>query len=70
MKPGVIGLLLSGRSTAFGVLTRRESETASRGEDRLAIVRVPNKHVDRLNWIDDILGDIESSKVIINKIYP
>jgi GTP-binding protein YchF len=49
MKLGIIGLPLSGRSTTFEALTRQGSETASRGEDRLAVVRVPDERVDRLS---------------------
>jgi ribosome-binding ATPase YchF (GTP1/OBG family) len=49
MKIGIIGLPLSGRSTTFEALTRQGSETASRGEDRLAVVRVPDERVDRLS---------------------
>jgi ribosome-binding ATPase len=49
MKLGIIGLPLSGRSTTFEALTRQGSETASHGEDRLAVVRVPDERVDRLS---------------------
>jgi len=42
MKLGIIGLPLSGRSTTFEALTRQGGETAARGEDRLAVVRVPD----------------------------
>jgi GTP-binding protein YchF len=49
MKLGIIGLPLSGRSTTFEALTRQGAETASRGEDRLAVVRVPDERVDRLS---------------------
>lgn len=49
MKLGIIGLPLSGRSTTFEALTRQGSVTASRGEDRLAVVRVPDERVDRLS---------------------
>jgi len=49
MKLGIIGLPLSGRSTTFEALTRQGGETASRGEDRLSVVRVPDERVDRLS---------------------
>jgi hypothetical protein len=49
MKLGIIGLPLSGRSTTFEALTRQGGESASRGEDRLAVVRVPDERVDRLS---------------------
>jgi hypothetical protein len=49
MKLGIIGLPLSGRSTAFEALTRQGGEIAARGEDRLAVVRVPDERVDRLS---------------------
>ena len=51
MKLGIIGLPLSGRSTTFEALTRQGGETASRGEDRLAVVRVPDERVDRLSRV-------------------
>jgi ribosome-binding ATPase len=50
MKLGIIGLPLSGRSTTFEALTR-QGETAAHGEDRLAMVRVPDERVDRLGRI-------------------
>jgi ribosome-binding ATPase len=49
MKLGIIGLPLSGRSTTFEALTRQGGEAAARGEDRLAVVRVPDERVDRLS---------------------
>jgi len=49
MKLGIIGLPLSGRSTTFEALTRQGGETAGRGEDRIAVVRVPDERVDRLS---------------------
>jgi GTP-binding protein YchF len=49
MKLGIIGLPLAGRSTTFEALTGQAGETASRGEDRLAVVRVPDDRVDRLS---------------------
>ena len=49
MKIGVIGLPLSGRSTIFEALTRQGGETLSRGEDRTAVVRVPDARVDALS---------------------
>src|SRR5512143_1221583 len=49
MKLGILGLPLSGRSTTFEALTRQGGETSSRGEDRLAVVRVPDERVDRLS---------------------
>jgi hypothetical protein len=48
VKLGIIGLPLSGRSTTFEALTRQPAEAASRGEDRFAVVRVPDERVDRL----------------------
>jgi GTP-binding protein YchF len=48
MKLGIIGLPLSGRSTTFEALTRQGTETVSRGEDRLAVVRVPDERMDCL----------------------
>ena len=49
MKIGVIGLPLSGRSTIFEALTRQGGETLARGEDRMAVVRVPDPRVDALS---------------------
>jgi ribosome-binding ATPase len=49
MKLGVIGLPLSGRSTIFEALTRQGAETQARGEDRTAVVRVPDPRVDALS---------------------
>ena len=49
MKLGIIGLPLSGRSTTFEALTRQGGGTAARGEDRIAMVRVPDERVDRLS---------------------
>jgi hypothetical protein len=49
MKLGIIGLPLSGRSTTFEALTRQGSESVAHGEDRLAVVRVPDERVDRLS---------------------
>ena len=49
MKLGIIGLALSGRSATFDALTRQGGETAARGEDRLAVVRVPDERVERLS---------------------
>jgi GTP-binding protein YchF len=49
MKIGVIGLPLAGRSTIFEALTRQGGETVSRGEDRTAVVRVPDARVDALS---------------------
>lgn len=49
MKLGIIGLPLSGRSTVFEVLTRQSAgEGASRVEDRVAMVRVPDGRVEAL----------------------
>jgi len=53
MKLGIIGLPLSGRSTTFEALTRQRGDTASRDEDRLAVVRVPDERVDRLSRMFD-----------------
>ena len=49
MKLGIIGLPLSGRSTTFEALTRQGGEAAGRGEDRIAVVHVPDERVDRLS---------------------
>jgi hypothetical protein len=49
MKLGIIGLPLSGRSTTFEALTHQGGEPASRADDRLAVVRVPDERVDRLS---------------------
>jgi len=49
MKVGVIGLPLAGRSTIFEALTRQGGETLARGEDRTAVVRVPDPRVDALS---------------------
>jgi GTP-binding protein YchF len=49
MKLGIIGLPLSGRSTTFEALTRQGSESVAHGEDRLAVVRVPDERVNRLS---------------------
>jgi len=53
MKLGIIGLPLSGRSTTFEALTRQGGEAATRAEDRLAVVRVPDERVDRLSRMFD-----------------
>ncbi len=53
MKLGIIGLPLSGRSTTFDALTRQDGESAAHGEDRLAMVRVPDERVDRLSRMFD-----------------
>ncbi|MCU0560060.1 MAG: YchF family ATPase [Desulfobacterales bacterium] len=49
MKLGIIGLPLAGRSTIFEALTRQETDSALRGEDRIAVVRVPDERVDALS---------------------
>ena len=49
MKLGIIGLPLSGRSTIFETLTGQEADPASRSEDRVAVVRVPDERVDALS---------------------
>jgi len=53
MKLGIIGLPLSGRSTTFDALTGQDGESAAHGEDRLAVVRVPDERVDRLSRMFD-----------------
>jgi GTP-binding protein YchF len=53
MKLGIIGLPLSGRSTTFDTLTGQDGESAAHGEDRLAVVRVPDERVDRLSRMFD-----------------
>jgi hypothetical protein len=51
MKLGIIGRPHSGRSTVFESLTRRAADTAARGEDQAAVVRVPDERVDALSRI-------------------
>ncbi len=51
MKLGILGLPGSGRATLFEALTRQATETAAHGEDRLAVIRVPDERVDRLSAI-------------------
>ncbi|MFO7709402.1 MAG: DUF933 domain-containing protein [Desulfobacterales bacterium] len=49
MKLGIIGLPLAGRSTIFETLTRQGADPASRSEDHIAVVRVPDERVDALS---------------------
>ncbi len=49
MKLGIIGLPLSGRATIFEALSRLGADPASRSEDRLGVVRVPDERVDALS---------------------
>ncbi len=51
MKLGIIGLPMAGRATMFEALTRQAGDTASRAEDRQAVVRVPDERVDALSGI-------------------
>jgi GTP-binding protein YchF len=48
MRLGITGLAMAGRTTVFEALTRQPVEAASRAEDRLAVVRVPDERVDAL----------------------
>jgi GTP-binding protein YchF len=49
MKLGIIGKTGAGKTTVFEALTRVQSETGSRKENRLGTVRVPDPRVDALS---------------------
>lgn len=49
MKLGIIGLPGSGKSTIFDALTKNISGTERKGEDRIAVIRVPDDRVDALS---------------------
>ena len=49
MKLGIIGLPRSGKSTIFDALTKNISATEHKGEDRIAVIRVPDNRVDALS---------------------
>jgi len=49
MKFGIIGLPQSGKTTVFDALTKSASDPARKGEDRIAMIRVPNPRLDVLS---------------------
>jgi hypothetical protein len=49
MKLGIVGLPRSGKSTIFDALTKNISGTEHKGEDRIAVIRVPDGRVDALS---------------------
>ncbi len=49
MKLGIVGLEGAGKTTLFEALTRSEADPGHRGEDRLAVIRVPDRRVDVLS---------------------
>ncbi|MEE9496231.1 MAG: GTPase, partial [Desulfobacterales bacterium] len=49
MKLGIIGLPSSGKSTLFDALTKNKVGTERKGEDRIAVIRVPDDRVDALS---------------------
>jgi GTP-binding protein YchF len=49
MKLGIIGLPSSGKSTIFDALTKNKVGTERKGEDRIAVIRVPDERVDALS---------------------
>jgi GTP-binding protein YchF len=49
MKLGIIGLPRSGKSTIFDALTKNISGTEHKGEDRIAVIPVPDGRVDALS---------------------
>jgi GTP-binding protein YchF len=49
MKLGIIGLPGSGKSTIFDALTKKVSGSEHKGEDRIAVIRVPDGRVDALS---------------------
>ncbi|MGD9181941.1 MAG: DUF933 domain-containing protein [Desulfobacterales bacterium] len=49
MKLGIIGLPRSGKSTIFDALTKNISGTEHKGQDRIAVIRVPDDRVDALS---------------------
>lgn len=48
MKLGIVGLAGAGKNTLFEALTRSEPDVGHRTEDRLAVIRVPDRRVDVL----------------------
>ena len=51
MKLAIIGLPRSGKSTVFEAITKNITAAGSKGEDRMVIVKVPDKRVDILNGL-------------------
>jgi len=49
MKLGIIGLPRSGKSTVFDALTKNRVGAEHKGEDRIAVIRVPDDRVDALS---------------------
>ncbi len=49
MKLGIIGLPRSGKSTVFDALTKNMIGAEHKGEDRIAVIRVPDDRVDALS---------------------
>jgi GTP-binding protein YchF len=49
MKLGIIGLPRSGKSTIFDALTKNRAGAEHKGEDRIAVIRVPDDRVDALS---------------------
>jgi GTP-binding protein YchF len=49
MKLGIIGLPRSGKSTVFDALTKNRVSAEHKGEDRIAVIRVPDDRVDALS---------------------
>ena len=49
MKLGIIGLPRSGKSTLFDALTKNRVGAEHKGEDRIAVIRVPDDRVDALS---------------------
>jgi len=49
MKLGIIGLPRSGKSTLFDALTKNIAGAEQKGEERIAVIRVPDARVDALS---------------------
>ena len=49
MKLGIIGLPRSGKATLFDALTKNRVGAEHKGEDRIAVIRVPDDRVDALS---------------------
>ncbi|NOQ20435.1 MAG: redox-regulated ATPase YchF [Desulfobacterales bacterium] len=49
MRLGIIGLPRSGKSTIFDALTKNIAGTEHKGEDRIAVIRVPNDRLGALS---------------------
>jgi GTP-binding protein YchF len=49
MKLGIIGLPRSGKSTVFDALTKNKVGAEHKGEDRIAVIRVPDDRVEALS---------------------